>query len=1165
MRQGLNQALRMLSAAQQIQRETEGGNTPCSVFGVCENAKAHLSATFCQDRTVLIVTYHDAQARHLAADLSALCELPVLRLPPREQAVLAADASSREMAAQRLQALGMLSHGEACVVVASVEAALAYVMAPARFHAHTLVLKPGKVVDPGALAQALADADYERVDVVEGAGQFSVRGGIVDIFGVGMREPVRVEFFDDEIDTMRAFDVLSQRSSQALEKVVIYPAAEALISGSEAAEALEKIDEAFAQQRKKLRRDPDACAVLAGVQERLHTRLARGGNVEGYLSVLQAQPATILDYTPKRALVVLDEPVRLRQRMETCSQEFGEAFASALAQGRAVAQQAAQFADYDAWLLMARGRPIVTLQALERSDHALAPAAIVRAETRAITPFQGRVDFLCKELETWRQAGMRVFVCAGSEGTAARLSEELRARGIRLAPEADALPAPGTVKMLGDKLAMGAEYPADKLAIVSAQEVFVQHQKKRRRAARKNSRRIEVFTELSPGDYIVHDQHGVGVYEGVVQMVVEGARRDYLHLRFAGTDQLYVPTDQMDRVQKYIGAQDAAPRLSKLGGSEWSRTKARVKQSIADMAAEIVSLYAKRQALPGHAFAPDTPWQREFEERFPYEETPDQLTCSQEIKRDMEQPIPMDRLLCGDVGYGKTEVALRAAFKAVSDSKQVAILVPTTLLAQQHYHTVMQRFEGFPVTCEMLSRFRTPAEQKEILSRVADGSVDIIVGTHRLLAKDVHFHDLGLLIVDEEQRFGVIHKDRIKAMKSSVDVLTLSATPIPRTLHMSMVGIRDMSVLETPPEERFPVQTYVMEYQDGVIADAIRRELARDGQVYVVYNRVRSIEGYTRRLRELVPEARIAFAHGQMGEGALEALMIDFMAGDYDVLVCTTIIENGLDIPRVNTMVVCDADRFGLAQLYQLRGRVGRSNRLAYAYFTYRRDGALSETAEKRLRAITEFTQFGSGFKIAMRDLEIRGAGNLLGAEQHGHMSAVGYEMYCRLMDEAVQLLRGKAPEAKVDTRIDVALEAYIPEDYIQNEQLKIQAYQRIAAVDSDEAEQDVVEELIDRYGEPPAVVLHLLKIARLRARASSTGVLVLTQKQGQLEMRLSEQAPIDGQALFDVLAHTRGLSYVRGVRPILRLVRKGADARALLDTCMDILAKIRICQTPCV
>jgi transcription-repair coupling factor (superfamily II helicase) len=1150
--------LRAMRPVQQItEHVSEGGSGPCSVFGVCENAAAQLAAAVKGEFLLLIVTATDLRARVVARELSHLADVPVERLPQRELLTAGVTAASREMAGMRTRILGRLLSGEDGIYVAGIEALVAPMMPGEKFERHTLRVGAGRRLELSLCARALAASGYERVDTVEGRGQFALRGGILDVFSLAEDAPHRIEFFDDEVDSIRLFDTVSQRSGENVHEVCLYPASEALLTREEAPEALRRLQEAVHRQNEK--NDPLAAAQLRSLLEREQVRLAHGGNAESLWSVFDLPTADFCDYLPENALVLLENPKAVTKAVREGEHGFHQSLTVQLQAGMAVQEQASMHLEYGQIARKLQRRRFCSFWALEGKDEYFPRGHAVRMRSRDEISFQGRIDLLVKHIMEQQRRKNRIVVCARSDRAALSLRKEFSDRGVKQVAAKGPVSA-GQVLIVASGITLGAAYEDEGLVIIGEHNVFLAAEKRTRRVSSRRPGRIASFAQLEAGDYVVHDKHGVGICRGVMQMQVEGVLRDYLLIEFAKGDKLYVPTEQMDRVQKYIGSDDAGPKLSRLGGSEWANTKKKVAASIEDMTRELAELYAARQAARGHAFSPDTPWQREFEESFPYEETPDQVQCVREIKRDMQSERVMDRLLCGDVGYGKTEVALRAAFKAVADSMQVAVLVPTTLLAQQHYQTIVQRFEGFPVSAALLSRFRTPAQNKKTKQAMAEGTVDIVVGTHSLLAKDVTFRRLGLLVIDEEQRFGVRHKERIKQMRKNVDVLTLSATPIPRTLHMSMVGIRDMSILETPPEGRYPTQTYVLPYQDGIIAEAVRKELARDGQVYIVYNHVQSMDSYFRRLSALVPESRIAMAHGQMDARTLEGVMMDFVEGRLDVLLCSTIIENGLDIPRVNTLIVYDADHFGLAQLYQLRGRVGRSTRLAYAYFTYRGNKALTETAQKRLRTISEFTQFGSGFKIAMRDLEIRGAGNLLGARQHGHMNAVGYELYSRMVGEAVRKHRGEEIREKTDPRIDVMADAYIPDDYITSQALKIQAYQRIAEIQDGEGESEAIDELIDRFGEPPQSVLTLMKIARLRAKASVLGVNAVVQRGHRLEATLEPDAPIDGAKLMRSLAkHKKWLGFSHGVSPRIRIEMPGADSLRLIETAMGLFEEISL------
>ena len=1174
-------------------------------YGMGEGHKAHLAAALHRDtgRPVLLVTSNDVLAARMLDDLTQLLGGGAELLPAREISLYRSVAASNEVSARRLETLHRLMEKQVGVLVMPADALMHRLMPPSCFAAHTFSLAEGQQIAPEALVQRLVGAGYTREDMVEGKGQFALRGGILDVYAPSALSAVRIEFFDDEVDAIRTFDVLTQRSSGRVKETVVAPASEALPDTARACAAADRLLAALApgghaaQAEGVPEEAADALAELppwedddelpglwemdtpkpappparaATPLERMagevrdiadvlrEGRAARG--LERWMHLIFPEAVTALDYL-QAPIVLLDEPDRLRERCENRQLEFGEQYQAALERGEALAAQGELLLDWPALLpLLTRGTAIA-LTAFLRAMGGIQPRAVIQLEGIGGTGYQGQMKELVRDLNHWQAEGWRVALLSGGAARGQRLSQTLLDAGA-LVPFSEnrrrALEA-GEAVILPLALAHGFVYPALRFAVVTDGEIFGVGQK-RARARKKSGERIAAFTDLNVGDYVVHESHGVGIYQGTVRLQSEGTYRDYLFIQYQGADKLYVPTDQLDRIQKYIGAEKAPPRVNRLGGSEWQRQKARVKQSIKALAFDLVKLYAQRKAQSGFAFSADTPWQRQFEDNFAFEETPDQLQSIEEIKGDMHSRICMDRLLCGDVGYGKTEVALRAAFKAVMDGKQVALLAPTTILAQQHYNTIKQRFEGFPVQAEVISRFKSAAEQKKTLAALTEGRIDILVGTHRLLGKDVRFKDLGLLVVDEEQRFGVAHKEAIKNLKQNIDVLTLSATPIPRTLHMSMVGIRDMSVLETPPEERYPVQTYVLEYRDGMIRDAILREIARGGQVYFLYNRVEHIERFHARLCQLVPEARVAIAHGQMREHALEDVMLDFYDQKYDVLLCTTIIESGLDIPSANTLIVFDADRFGLAQLYQLRGRVGRSNRLAYAYLTVRPDKVLTETAQKRLEAIREFTEFGSGFRIAMRDLELRGAGNILGPEQSGQMSAVGYDMYVKLIEESVREIRGEMGESvDIETRVEIKVDAYLPGEYVRGEYPRIEMYKRIAAIEDRAGRDDVEEELTDRFGDPPEPVVNLVAIAHLKALCSALGIESVVHRAGQLVMRFSPHAKLDGAKLVAALYHTdKRLIMAAQVVPSLILRDARLDAQGMLNEAVRLMERVR-------
>ncbi|MBQ7455655.1 MAG: transcription-repair coupling factor [Clostridia bacterium] len=1062
--------------------------TGAAVYEACEGSRPALAAALAEKtgRPVLYVAPGDRDAARVAEDISQFLPGGAGYLRMRERQFGRA-AASRESEWQRLSVLGRALTGEVRVLCVAPEALLWRLTPPALWREMCVTLRVGGRIEPASLVEKLTEAGYERVDMVEGRGQCALRGAIVDVFAPSDADALRIEFFDDEIDSMRAFDCVSQRSLRTLSEATIPPAGEYLLPFARRAEA-------GARMRALIEKAPRRRGETAEGLDRLlleAERLEEGGlcrQIDLWANLLMPETAALTDYLDA-PIVLADTPERCRARMDDGFAAWQADLALAVEHGDAVAAQQELLLTVDEALARVNACGMVTAQEFLRGSAGFRAGRPVKLGALPAPQYHASVRDLASDMAAWQKDG-DVYLLAGGEARSERLREALAGVGAKAAEG----------RLLPLSLSHGFLLPEAGLYVVSDSDIYGSSRKKAR-AQHTAGERIAAFTDLKEGDFVVHEMHGVGVYMGVTRVQTEGAWRDYLLIQYKGTDKLYVPCDQFDRVQKYIGSTDAPPPLNSLSGGEWQRQKSRVKAGLKKLAFSLVELYAQRERTPGHAFAPDSAWTAQFNDGVPYELTPDQARAVEDIRRDMEAPRNMDRLLCGDVGYGKTEVALRAAFKAVSDGKQVALLAPTTILAQQHYYTCKNRFRDFPVNVEVISRFRSPKSQREAVAKAAAGKVDILIGTHRLLSKDVQFKDLGLLIVDEEQRFGVAHKEAIKRMKTSVDVLTLSATPIPRTLHMSMVGVRDMSLLETPPEERIPVQTYVTDYSESVVRSAILREIGRGGQVYFLYNRVANIDDFAAKLRQLVPEARIAIGHGQMREHALEDVMLDFYAGKYDVLLCSTIVENGLDVPTANTLIVYDADRFGLSQLYQLRGRVGRSSRVAYAYFTVRPDKMLTEAAEKRLAAIREFTEFGAGFRIAMRDLEIRGAGDIFGPEQSGHISTVGYDMYCKLIEEAVREARDDAPPPpELEPRMGLAVDAYLPEDYVRGGTQRIEIYKRISLLRTAEDRADILDELIDRFGDVPAPVTALLDVALARALCVRLGVGVVSrQKEGVL------------------------------------------------------------------
>ena len=1165
-----------------------------SVYGPDDAQRAHLIAAALRklQRPALVIVPNELAALRMTEDLNLLLEGRARNLPARDVSFLKTAAASHELTMRRIDSLGDCVTGKAVALVVSADAMMNRLMPAERFRQHVIEIDEAMRMEPAELIGRLTAAGYERVQLVEGRGQCALRGGILDVYPVGEPNALRIEFFDDEIDSIRSFDVMTQRSISRRESARLYPASEAVLEGDEALKAAHALSYAlkasgsrkggnrqkkieaefnlmpFEDFLKKTEEDGESsegrrAAVQTGLErnfsfavDALETGRSFDG-AESLIPVLMNYSDLPMDYLDD-PIIVLDQPERLRDRCENRYLEFKEQFSAALEREEAIPVQAGLLFQYEEVLARLDGHSLLIANPFMRTEKDFRPEQLFKIEARNATGYQTNIKELARDLNGWKVDGWRIALLAGGTARGERLekaleAQEITARFTEEIPEALSCGEPVIFPMT---LNRGFLYPEIKFAIISESDIYGVNRQKSRSKAR-SGEKIAAFTDLRVGDYVVHENHGIGQYMGTVRLASDGTYRDFLHIRYQGSDKLYVPTDQLDRVQKYIGSEGEAPKLNRLSGGEWQRQKSKVKQSIREIAGDLLKLYAQRETITGHAFEPDTPWQREMEDRFPYEETPDQLAAIEDIKRDMESPKVMDRLLCGDVGYGKTEVALRAIFKAVMGGKQAALLAPTTILVQQHYATMLNRFAGFPVQVETISRFKTAAEQKDILRRLKAGEVDVVVGTHRLLAKDVEFKNLGLLVVDEEQRFGVAHKEAIKKMKQSVDVLTLTATPIPRTLHMSMVGIRDMSLLQSPPEERYPVQTYVVEYSDGLIRDAILREIARGGQVYVLYNRVQTIDVMYTRLKKLVPEARIAVGHGQMREHALEDVMLDFYEGKFDVLLCTTIIEAGLDVPRANTMIVCDADRFGLAQLYQLRGRVGRSNRLAYAYLTVNPNKVLTETADRRLAAIREFTEFGSGFRVAMRDLEIRGAGNLLGSEQSGFMASVGYDLYVKMIEETVRELRGDASQGDIDTRVDIKVDAYLPQEYVSNDLLRMEMYKKIASIRTDDARDDLIEELIDRFGDPNRPVMNLIDIAQLRALCSRLAIDYVTSKGDALVMRFSISADIDLVRVLTAVKQHPELKVQGGNPPMLVYSARKKTPEELLKSAVKLMQAV--------
>ncbi len=1078
--------------------------------GCVESQKTHLMYSLGQEWPVkLILTYNELKAKEIFEEYQALDE-DVFYYPAKDFLFFHADIQGKELLRQRITVVSRLVSGEKAVIVTTLDGCMAPLLPIEKLKALTLHIGSDSVLEMEAVKLRLVRMGYERTGQVELPGQFSIRGGILDIYPLTEEYPVRIELWDDEVDSIRSFDAESQRSMENLDEIVLYPAAEL----------------------------PPAEYKCKGV--------------------------SLLDYVGGfQSLVFLDEPNRLIERGDTVEKEYRQNYENRLEKGQIQKDQPEELFSYESvlyWVNRMRG---AAFSALETIDKRIELSNRFRMDTRSIQSYNNHFELLVKDLKRWKQEKYQVVLLCASRTRGRRLAEDLLAEGLNAfySEDPERVVDQGETMVVHGNVSRGYEYPIIRFAVVSETDVFGRGKKKRYRKQRVyEGRKISSFTDLTVGDYVVHENHGLGIYRGIEKITVDKTVKDYMKIEYSKGACLYILATQLDAIQKY-GSADAEkiPKLNTLGGQDWKKTKSKVKGAVQLIAKDLVELYAARQSEKGFVYGADTVWQKEFEELFPYEETEDQQKAIQDTKRDMESGRIMDRLICGDVGYGKTEVAIRAAFKAVQESKQVVYLVPTTILAQQHYNTFVQRMKEFPVRIDLLCRFRTPAEQRKTVEDLRKGLVDIVIGTHRVLSKDVEYRDLGLLIIDEEQRFGVADKEKIKKLKTSVDVLALSATPIPRTLHMSLAGIRDMSVLEEPPIDRMPIQTYVCEYDGEMVRAAIHRELAREGQVYYVYNRVETIADVAHQIQELVPEANVAFAHGQMKERELERIMYSFIEGQVDVLVSTTIIETGMDISNVNTIIIHDADNMGLSQLYQLRGRVGRSNRTAYAFLLYKRDKMLKEVAEKRLHAIREYSDLGSGFKIAMRDMEIRGVGTLLGQKQHGHMQAVGYNLYCKMLNEAVCRMKGDGlkTEEEFETIADIHIDAFIPDSYIRNEALKLDIYRRIAAVENQAERDDMLEELIDRFGEPPKSVLNLLEITNLRSMAHKLYIKEIQGRPDRITFTMYEKAKIHPARIPDLIERMNEAMSFRKTEPpqFVYLIKNNREKAS--GTLLEITAKI--------
>lgn len=1119
---GLIEPLENSIEFQNIIGSFENKKFPVGIYGASESGRGYIISGIFEniDKSMIIITQSDMEAKNLYEDLIFYTN-EVYYFPIREMVFYNIDAISGDLRWARLKVINEILNKQKKIIVTSIEAFSAKYTPHNLFLDYSMQLKVGKEIDITEVSGKLIQSGYERVEMVEGKGQFSLRGGILDVFPTCSTYAHRVELFGDEIESIRTFNTESQRSIEKVKKVDIFPAKEVIILDEALKSGSAKLKDEFNDIASK-DKDDERIEKLRKILNRNLELLEETGSfetIDSYLPYFVEEPESLFDYF-KDYFFVIDNVQRCKGKLDSTYLEFEENFTAFSQRGDIFPGQGNLLINKEEILELFEDKNLAFFEALTKATDWLKPRVSINTVQVTLNNYQGQLDLLIDDILSKKNLGYKTLILSGTRARGERLVGTLRDRGIESVyrDDVDKIEHGEVVITFGNQL-KGFEYPEYKICVISDREVFGEAKRKLKasKSKRKGVSKISSFAELKPGDYVVHASHGVGVYKGIKQIDVAGHKRDYLDIVYDKGDKLYVPVDQLDLIQKYIGSEGKAPKVNKLGSAEWQKAKAKARKSINEIAEDLVKLYAMRSTVKGHKFSKDTEWQKQFEDEFPFEETPDQLTSIEEIKLDMESEKPMDRLVCGDVGYGKTEVALRAAFKAVMDGKQVAILVPTTILAEQHYKNIKNRFSDFPIKIDMISRFKTTKQQKETLQKVKEGNLDILIGTHRLVSKDIQFKDLGLLIVDEEQRFGVKQKEKIKGIKKNVDVLTLSATPIPRTLHMSLSGVRDISVIETPPEERYPIQTYVVEQNDQLIRDAILREIGRNGQVYFVYNRVEDIERMAKYVQALVPESKVGVAHGQMAERQLENVMIDFMSGEYNVLVCTTIIETGMDIQNVNTIIIYDSDKMGLSQLYQLRGRVGRSNRIAYAYLLYTKDKVLTEVAEKRLKALKDFTELGSGFKIAMRDLEIRGAGNMMGSSQHGHMASIGYDLYCRMLEDTVKLIKGEIQKEPIETTLDIKVDAFIPESYIEDEIQKIEIYKKIAVIEGLEDYNDIKEELEDRYSKIPESVYNLMDIAYIKSQAKSIFIEEIKETPKEMIFKFAENES-DYKNIFKIL-----------------------------------------------
>ncbi len=1136
--QAIKAAFREDSRFEKLQEYIEKGEYPLHVWGLDKRVSPMLMESIPRKNPArLIVTYEEKRAREIVEDYR-FYDRDVFYYPAKDALFYYADVHSNATVKSRLEIFKRLAEGEQITVVTTIEGLMDKIPALSHIVENVITLNVEESLDIKDFSKKLTNLGYEKVTMVETPGQFSVRGGIVDIYPLTEECPYRVELWGDDIESIRSFDVESQRSIEEIKTVKIYPSCEMILDGKRIDKGIALMSKEHKTQAKKLKEEfrTEQYARLNKMVESVKEEIQEFNSTMGIDSMVEYfydDTVSFLDYIPKDSDIFIDDPERVHRQAVVYTQEFAASMEGRLLGGYVLPTQANVLYDGKAIIGRLALRNTFLLSEIYAKQPAWKEKNNITIATKGLVSYNNSFEALLKDIAGWNKKKYKVIILSPSATRGKRIAGDLRDNDIiaHFSEDSEKVLKPGEIVVFRGRLETGFEIPECKLAVISEADIFTSKElKKRKKLPKYKGDKINSFTDISIGDYVVHERHGIGIYRGIEKVETEGRLKDYISIEYAKGSKLFVPVEQLEIIGKLSGKEGAKPKLNRLGGTEWEKVRQRVKGHVAEIAEELVELYAIRETSKGFAYSEDSQWQREFEELFPYEETLDQQKAIDDTKRDMESDRIMDRLICGDVGFGKTEIAIRAAFKAVQDNKQVAYLVPTTILAEQHYNTFCQRMKNYPVNIKLLSRFRTPKEIKETLSQVKNGGVDIVIGTHRLLSKDVDFKNLGLLIIDEEQRFGVKHKEQIKQMKKNVDVLTLTATPIPRTLHMSLVGLRDISLLEEPPVDRMPIQTYIMEFDIEFVKEAINRELNRNGQVYYVYNRVNTIEEITNQLRSVLPSARIEFAHGQMNERELESIMLAFNKGEIDVLVSTTIIETGLDIPNVNTMIIHDADNFGLSQLYQLRGRVGRSNRSAYAFLLYKRDKMIKEVAEKRLKAIREFTELGSGYKISMKDLEIRGAGNLLGQEQSGNIEAVGYDLYCKMLNDAIKRLSGEVTEADFVTSIELPLDAYIPDTYVKNEYMKLDLYKRISKCETREENDAILEEVRDRFGEPPKPFFRLLEVAYLKAIAKKAYITDVKYIDNELRFIMWQQAPVKVERMDKLLKRYKGtMKFVTG------------------------------------